>query len=249
MGRSVSIRKFLSKFFKGSVSSEENLTRHQIDEMERHGYDVSEHHRIYEERAMSKEDSERQLLENSLAMLDYGKLSDYKRVNRSLESGFVQDVLVLAKMSTKEQEEILTAPIIYGCVVDPPSALCHPGNLERVRVVLVFALDTVYMYNDNWLRETANRISSLKESVIVPDDCRKFIRTLRDTNSTFCVKLSENICGDANAWCATYILPKQSYLPGNYIPASGIIPFLLRKQPREDKVALLDIIPSKYYTK
>lgn len=165
---------------------------------------------------------------------------------RSIDSQFLKDVSALDGISAKK---MIDSPIVYGAVVQAHSALWEPGNNSNTGVVVVFALDTEHIYNIEWLTKMADKISDLKETLDIPKDSRKFINTLKDSQSYFVFKLGDSINEGADAWCVTYALKKQNYLPKGYIPANHIIPFILEDYPKEDLHVGLNIIPESYYTK
>jgi len=245
MGLGETIGRFMMKFFKPSQGWEDNVTLEQIEEMERQGCDVADVRKRFEDKIAAKEAVKRQNAES----MSLEKLNEYKATPRSLESEFMKDVFEIAKPSSKRKEKMANAPIVYGAVVQAHYLLFEPGNNERMGVVFVFAMDEKHMYDQEWLRETAEKISAMKESGLVPEDNQKFIKTLRDDQSMFCFKLGASLSGDADAWCATYAWPKQSYLPMSFIPESKVLPFILVDYPEFNSFAEIEIIPSKYYTK
>lgn len=99
----------------------------------------------------------------------------------------------------------------------------------------------------NGYRKWQKKISELSDSPTVPDDCRKLINTLRDSESEFCFRIGKSVSGDANAWCATYKFDKQSALPRKALPSDGIVPFLLKANPVENQFVDFKLIPSELY--
>ena len=97
----------------------------------------------------------------------------------------------------------------------------------------------------------------------LPEDCREFIRTLRDSQSSFCFPLGESLNEGADAWCTVCWISKPSQLPKSQIPYSRIIPLLVPGQPKKYKARTLVatvvnmakdhitelLIPPTYYTK
>jgi hypothetical protein len=136
-------------------------------------------------------------------------------------------------------------------VVQAYNKLYEPGNTDNAGIVFLYALDEAHRYDIEWLSKTAERISEMKESDVVPEDCKEFIKTLRDDSSVFCVKLGESLSEGADAWCIVYQLQKQSQLPLSYIPYNGIVPLLLTEPPTKDNFwyAAIQLIPPAYYTK
>jgi hypothetical protein len=107
-------------------------------------------------------------------------------------------------------------------------------------------------------------VANMKEAKkleIVPEDCREFIKALRDHQSSFYFPLGKSLSGDADAWCATYWLDKPSKLPMTFIPYSRIIPFLVSAKPQKYVATsmlgtirslgknVIELIPPEYYTK
>ena len=110
-----------------------------------------------------------------------------------------------------------------------------------------FALDKKHIHDVEWLSQMAEKISELSDSPTVPDDCRKLINTLRDSQSEFCFRIGKSVSGDADAWCATYKFDKQSALPRKALPSDGIVPFLLKANPVENQFVDFKLIPSELY--
>ena len=100
-----------------------------------------------------------------------------------------------------------------------------------------------------------------KELKCVPEDCREFIKTLRNSQSSFCFPLGNSLSDGADAWCVTCWIDKPSRLPLSQIPYSRIIPLVVPGQLKEYKArsaagVLLNLdkdttklIPPTYYTK
>ena len=84
-----------------------------------------------------------------------------------------------------------------------------PGNNDYYPAVFVFALDQKHIHDTEWLKQIAEEINVLQDADQIPGDCRKLIQTLRDDTSEFCFRIGKSVCGDANAWCATYKFDKQ----------------------------------------
>ena len=139
------------------------------------------------------------------------------------------------------------SPVIYAAVVQANSALWRPGDNDYYPAVFVFALDKKYTYDVEWLSQMAEKISELSDSPTVPDDCRKLINTLRDSQSEFCFRIGKSVSGDADAWCATYKFDKQSALPRKALPSDGIVPFLLKANPVENQFVDFKLIPFELY--
>jgi hypothetical protein len=260
MGFLESIGKAMQGLFPGQAQADEqvkewasSMTEEEIEKLEQQGCDMSSYRAQMEaakEERKRKAEEEEELRLKSLDMLNYGKLEVHKDVPRDPDSRFVQDTVAIAKPSSSDKKLFATAPIVYGYVVQANSALWYPGeDRSGAGIVFVFALDEAHRYDMEWLAATAKKISAMKESVDVPKDCRKFIDTLRNDRSYFCFKLGESLNDGAEAWCATYTWYNQTLLPGNRIPATRIIPFLLLEEPEQDQFVRFEIIPAGYYTK
>lgn len=243
---------FLGKLMSGAASNsstmknwEENMTLEEIEDLERQGCDMTEYRKKYEAREAAKAARRNRNLE----MMDFDKLNIYKATPRALDSEFVKEVAALGKLSKKREAKLVDAKIVYGAVVQAHSDLWEPGTGGPMAAVFVFALDDAHMYDQEWLRKTAENISKMKESVDIPKDSREFIETLRDDQSIFCFKLGESLSEGADAWCVTYAIDKQVNLPDRCLPACRILPLMLLDYPEYNQVADIELIPAKYFTK
>jgi len=100
-----------------------------------------------------------------------------------------------------------------------------------------------------------------KRLEIVPEDCRDFIGTLLDDQSSFCFPLGKSVSDGADAWCEVFWLDKPSRLPLSCIPYSKIIPIMVSGKPklyknnsilgvlRDMHKSVTKLIPPSYYTK
>ena len=127
------------------------------------------------------------------------------------------------------------------------TALWMPGNNDYYPAVFVFALDQKHIHDTEWLKQIAEEINVLQDADQIPGDCRKLIQTLRDDTSEFCFRIGKSVCGDANAWCATYKFDKQTALPRKALPSDGIVPFLLKSAPVENQFVDFKLIPTEFY--
>ncbi|NDW19737.1 hypothetical protein D0T53_12565 [Dysgonomonas sp. 216] len=228
---------------------EDNVTLEQIEEMEKQGCDVAELRKKFEDKVAAKEAHERKLIEDSLNILDFNKLASNFATPRDVDGEFMKDVVAYTKAKPKRIEQLAGASVIYGAVVQAHYSLYEPGNNDMAAMVIVFATDEKHIHDIEWLNATARKISEMKESGDVPRDCVKFITTLRDDRSMFCFKLGESLSGYADAWCATHTISKPGDLPLGYLPANGIVPFLLVGEPEENQFPDIELIPSRQYTK
>lgn len=228
------------------------MTEEEIAEMENKGYDMSSVRGKQAEIAAQEEADEAAFAQERKATaiptaLD--KLTPYRSTPRGTESAFFRDVAGKAPLFGKDKwrEKFANAPMIYGAVVQANSGLWLPGTEDYLPAVFVFALDSAHMYDVEWLKATAEKISEIKVSDAVPADCREFIDILRDNQSEFCFPLGASLAGGADAWCVTYKFDTQTILPGNRLPEDGIVPFLLEARPKKQIPIQLAAIPGKYY--
>lgn len=228
------------------------MTEEEIAEMEKQGYDMSS---VREKQAQLAAQNEAQDTDfaqrrkDTAVSTDLNRLSAYCATPRDTECAFFADVAGKAPLFGKDKwkEKYANAPLIYGAVVQANSDLWLPGKESFLPAVFVFSLDRAHIHNIEWLKETAEKISKMKESDSVPSDCQEFINILRDDQSEFCFPLGTSIAGSADAWCVTYKFERQSALPGNRLPEDGVVPFLLEAQPKKQIPIQLKLIPSNYY--
>ena len=231
---------------------ENAMTEEEIKEMEKKGYDMSSVRAKQAECAAQEEADNAAFQEQRRAtavLTDLDKLSPYRAVPRSADSDFFKDVAGKAPLFGKDKwkDKFANAPLIYGAVVQANSSLWLPGSGDFLPAVFVFALDNAHIYDVDWLTAAAEKISGMKESDVVPADCREFIDILRDDRSEFCFPLGPSLSDGADAWCVTYQFEKQNILPGGRLPEDGIVPFLLEAQPKKQLPVQLRPIPGKYY--
>lgn len=241
------------KLFENPGSDWENLmTEEDIKKMEAQGCDVTElrakraKQKQEEQETEQKQEEKRAAFQNPTAL---DKLNPYTRTPRSMDTPFFKAVAGNAPWLFKDRwkKKYTEAPLIYAAVVQANTALWMPGNNEYYPAVFVFALDDKHIRNSEWLKNIAEEIHALKNAVSLPDDCRKLIETLRDDSSGFCFRIGRSICGDANAWCATYTFDKQTELPRKALPSDGILPFLLKSAPEVNQFVDFKLIPSQFY--
>ena len=177
------------------------------------------------------------------------RLKPYLQTPRDMETPFFRAVAGNAPWLFKDRwkKKYTESPVIYAAVVQANSALWRPGDNDYYPAVFVFALDKKHIHDVEWLSQMAEKISELSDSPTVPDDCRKLINTLRDSQSEFCFRIGKSVSGDADAWCATYKFDKQSALPRKALPSDGIVPFLLKANPVENQFVDFKLIPSELY--
>lgn len=241
------------KLFTNPVSDWENqMTEEEIKQLETQGCDVTElrakraEQQKKEEKAKQEWEETRAAFQNPIAL---DKLDSYTRIPRSMDTPFFKATAGSPPWLFKDrwQKKYTEAPLIYAAVVQANTALWLPGNNEHYPAVFVFALDEKHIRNSEWLKKTAETIYELQDADRLPDDCRKLIETLRDESSAFCFRIGSSVCGDADAWCATYEFDKQSDLPRKALPSDRIVPFLLKSAPVENQFVDFKLIPSEFY--
>ena len=241
------------KLFRNPVAEwENNMTEEDLKEMEAQGCDVTELRAKLSKRKAEEEELERRMEEEREAFqnpTDLDKLAPYARTPRSMDTPFFKAVAGNAPWLFKDRwkKKYTEAPLIYAAVVQANTDLWMPGNNDYYPAVFVFALDEEHIRNNEWLTELASIIHDLKDAARLPDDCRKLIETLRDDTSGFCFRIGRSICGEADAWCATYKFDKQTKLPRKALPSDGIVPFLLKSKPVENQFVDFKLIPSELY--
>ena len=137
-----------------------NMTLEQIEEFESQGMDMSWYRSIYNE---IQEEKQRAMDAIDLSMLD-----KYKRVPRSADDDFANEVARYNKLSDKKKSKLEQAQLVYGRVVQAYTPLFspNPGNKDGGGIMFVYALDETHRYDEEWLAKAANRISDMKESVV-----------------------------------------------------------------------------------
>ena len=195
---------------------------------------------------MEDDDEEEEAFDNPTRL---DRLKPYLQTPRDMETPFFRAVAGNAPWLFKDRwkKKYTESPVIYAAVVQANSALWRPGDNDYYPAVFVFALDKKHIHDVEWLSQMAEKISELSDSPTVPDDCRKLINTLRDSQSEFCFRIGKSVSGDADAWCATYKFDKQSALPRKALPSDGIVPFLLKANPVENQFVDFKLIPSELY--
>lgn len=231
---------------------EDRMTEEDINEMEAQGCDVSELRKKLADKEEAKKEAERRQQEerdNFKNTTRLEKLNPYLQTPRDMETPFFKAVAGNAPWLFKGswRKKYTEGPIVFASVVQANNALWMPGNNDFYPAVFVFALDKQHMHDTNWLTQMAKKIGEMADGSIVPNDCRKLIETLRDEQSEFCFRIGKSVCGDADAWCATYKFNKQSVLPRKALPSDGIVPFVLKAKPVENQFVDFKVIPSDFY--
>ena len=216
----------------------ETMSLSDVDNMEKQGYDVAD---------LRQKVLERIRIEKSRVYRLDG-LEPYKTVPRDPESEFYKDLTAKPPLLGREKwlEQCLHAPLIYAAVVQAHFGLWKPDDYGNMGVVYVFSPGTARTYDTEWLKEIAGKISEMKKSTSVPDDCQEFIGRLQDDTSQFCMKLGTSLVGDVETWCATEIIDNQSLLPHKCLPYDRIVPLLLLEPPRQPSIASFKWLPAKY---
>ena len=223
---------------------ENNLTEQDIVKLEAQGCDVNG---LRNRPSVPEDDEEGEETFDNPTRLD--RLKPYLQTPRDMETPFFRAVAGNAPWLFKDRwkKKYTESPVVYAAVVQANSALWRPGDNDYYPAVFVFALDKKHIHDVEWLSQMAEKISELSDSPTVPDDCRKLINTLRDSESEFCFRIGRSVSGDADAWCATYKFDKQSALPRKALPSDGIVPFLLKANPVENQFVDFKLIPSELY--
>ena len=251
---------FLSKLFKSQTDKAtqewlKTATLQDLEDMEKQGCDVSEWKaQIMERDALqSKVDAARsgEFVDNSILSnpIDLSKLALYAQTPRSTDLPLCQKLLSNLPWFNKDEyiKGVSHNPMIYTAIVQANHALWEPGDYDFLPAVIVFAIDDAHRMDVNWAKQMAKTIQNLKDSAQVPEDCRKVINLLRDSQSQFCCKIGASISDGADAWCATYSFPKQKDLPRKCLPTEGVVPFILRSGPKEDHGIFFHDIPGSLY--
>lgn len=228
-------------------SWEDHVTIEDIEAMEKKGIDTTDLRKKYEARKARAIAAKEALL----AALDFDKLDEYKAIPRVQDSEFVQDVMKLNDWSKKYTEVVANAPLFYAAIVQANSSLWTSGDGEYVGTVVVFSPDPQYTYNSEWLTSLAKRVSEMKESNSVPDDCSQFIKKLRNDKSEFFLKLGNSLTDGVEAWATVFLVKDQKALPKSCLPANRMLPILIPYKLEElsSGTPRLEQIPAKYYTK
>lgn len=231
---------------------EDHLTEEDIKEMEAQGHDVTEIRKKLDAKKAAEEEEERRRQEerdNFKNTTRLEKLNPYLQTPRDMETPFFKAVAGNAPWLFKGswRKKYTEGPIVYAAVVQANNALWMPGNNDFFPAVFVFALDKEHIHDTEWLSQMANKIGELADSSSVPNDCQKLIETLRDSQSEFCFRIGKSVCGNADAWCATYKFEKQSALPRKALPSNGMVPFVLKAKPVENQFVNFKLIPAEFY--
>lgn len=209
------------KFSLNVMDLEEQMTKEDLDQMEKDGCDVTELRAKLERKYMEQKAVETKRTE----AIHLEKLDAYKATPRRTDTPFFME-LAGKSPSDNQNYKIQYSELIYAAVVQANSDLWEPGSGEYLPAVVVYTNDKDLRYDIQWLKQIAEKISSLKDSKDVPEDCKKFIKTLKDDQSMFHYKVGSSIAGNADVWCETFNFPKQSNLPNSCLPPNGILPFL-----------------------
>lgn len=152
---------------------------------------------------------------------------------------------MLGKGKWKENHE--NGLFFYGYVVQANMSLWEPGDGDYLPAVFVCSDNPKYACDIPFLTKMAEKIMELKNSNSVPSDCKEFISTLRDDQSTFTFKLGESVSEGVSVWCFTEKIDKQSMLPGNCLATNRIVPFFLLEPFKKQKLTSIKMIEGKFY--
>ena len=257
----------------------DNLTLEQIEEHERQGIDMSEYRVLYEERQAEKQriaDSfDLSMLDKYKntrsadfidAVAKFNKLSEKKMPQ--LEAAplvygrVVQAHNALFKSNPKNKS---ACGIVFLYALDDAHRYDEEWLVKTANRIMEMkesvnnqpptTMEKIFRFlnmDDGFLFSmTIGSSIEKKKAKILPEDCRKFIRTLCLDSGSFFYKLGETLSDGADAWCATYSLTDQSKLPMAQIPHNRIIPFLLSDEPsRFDGISdSAQLIPPEYFMK
>jgi hypothetical protein len=220
----------------------------QLEKYEKQGYDVSEFKAAALAKAQSNVDATavaRGLVSADAVTLDnpimLEKLTPHISAPRDLADPILKDSAGLLG----NKNALVSAPLVYGAVVQAHHVLWKPGSFKAT-AVLVIAADEAHRNDITWLTNVADRISQMKGGVGVPPDMEKLIKSLRVGGGYFCEKIGASLAEDACAWCGVMDI-NQKLLPKTYIPSIKIIPFFLTKEPSATASLCGKLIPAKYY--
>jgi len=243
------LTKRLAKMYQVDVT---NLA--SLEHYEKLGWDVSEFKDAALAQAAAKENARQ--LNDQMHPVDLSRLDPFVATPRDPNSAFVTDALAVGAYGglfankDKKRQIVAGAPLIYGAVVEANSDLWEPGSGTNLPAVFVIATDAAHRTNIEWLTQAAQTIAALKHQGDLPKDMRKLIDDLRNSISYFCHKIGPSVAGDADAWCATTSF-NQANLPGKRLPRIGevgMLPFLLKEEPKENQFLPVENIPAKYYS-
>lgn len=178
------------------------------------------------------------------------RLDSLKITPRNIETGLACEAVgkppLFGKAKWKERME--TALFFYGYVVQANSALWEEGDDVYLPAVFVASDDPKYACDIAFLSQMADKISEMQESTNVPEDCKEFIDTLRDSESGFTFKVGESVTGGASVWCFTYKIEEQKYLPGSKLPENHVVPFFLEKPFEYNRFTEVRMVNGKLYS-
>ena len=252
-----------------------HMTWEQIEEYEAKGVDMSEYREVKERLEQEKERAAAEIENAHASTIDMSKLDRYKSTPR-IEDEFLTGVCESYGLNKKKINQAAEAPLVYATIVQANSDLFKPGKRKRLPAVVVFSTNPEHYYNVELLSRVANKISDLSDlvrepklklnigiidSIIysihkkrnpegLPEDCKKLLRTLYDSQSIFCFPVGESICdGETGIWCATYTFEKQEELPASCLTSNSVVPFLIKSELKENRIADLMLIPAQFYSK
>ena len=136
-----------------------NMTLEQIEEFERQGTDMSWYRSVWEEMQEEKR--------RAADAIDFSMLDKHKRVPRSTDDDFANEVAKFNKLSDKKKSKLEQALLVYGRVVQAHTSLFkpNPNNKDGGGIMFVYATDDAHRYDEEWLAKAASRISDMKATV------------------------------------------------------------------------------------
>lgn len=252
-----------------------NLTLEQIEEYERQGMDMSEYRIIYQEQQAEKQ---RCMDSIDLSKLDKYKnarsadfideVAKFNKISDKNKSNLEQAPLVYGKVVQAHSDLFESNPknkdgggIVFLFALDDTHRYDEEWLAKTAQRIVdmkesidanepkgfLYTICRLFNLQDNFLVSSSFEKQKLN---LIPEDCKPFMKTLRDDQSSFGFKLGESLSGGADAWCATYSLWEQSKLPMAQIPPNRIIPLLLLTQQPKGFGGINDaaLIPPAYYT-
>lgn len=223
------------------------LTMAELDRMEAQGYDVSGYRAEVSKRQAVREEIERN---KPRYTIEYDRLLPHLATPRDVNGEFFLATAGKKPLFGKDrwEESMANMPIVYAGIVQASSSAWSPiEDRARYGMVVVLATDAAHMHDKEWAVATADKISQLKNTKDVPHDCKKLIAELRNSQSSFCLRVGESISGGATAWCATKFFDEApTQLPNACLPSDRILPILLREEPKENHFLQSMFIPVKF---
>ena len=162
----------------------------------------------------------------------YEKLSAYKEIPHPVDEAFYK---IYEKPPTfgkeKWQERVANYPLVYAAVVQAYSPLYETPEEDEDNhggMVMVAAMSRVRCCDAAWIQGVAKKVQEVRDSAKVPEDAKKIVKLLRDTESGFCEILPVSLTGGEEVWCWTATAQPLD-LPDQKIPSHRILPFIMQE--------------------